>query len=127
MGRPINKRFFGTGAGNQIKVRAKIGANAEGDGFIVSQRGTRIFRVTVGANTGICRLVDKAGSLAAGEMTVVVKLDDGTLGRATKLFNRTAIVNGAKVRWNFSDSSADGAVQVADVEDPVLEAEPEPE
>ena len=47
MGRPLNKRYFGSGAGNQIKVRAKIGANAEGDGRIVSQRGTRKFKVTV--------------------------------------------------------------------------------
>ena len=121
MGRPINKRFFGTGAGNQIKVRAKIGANAEGDGFIVSQRGTRRFRVTVGSNTGICTLVNKdQGSLAANEMIVNVRNDAGDLVRVTKMFNRTAIVGGAKIKWNFDPSNEDGAVQVKDIDGSVI-------
>jgi len=121
MGRPINKRFFGTGAGNQIKVRAKIGANAEGDGFIVSQRGTRRFRVTVGSNTKICTLVNKdQGSLAANEMIVNVRNDAGDLVRVTKMFNRTAIVGGAKTKWNFNPSNEDNAVQVKDIDGSVI-------
>jgi hypothetical protein len=117
MGRPINKRNFGTGAGNQLKVRAKIGANAEGDGSIVSQRGTLKFKVTVGANTGDCHLVDKAnGALGENEMTITVQTDAGEMKRATKLYNRVAIVDGNKVPWNFDASSADGAVQATEVE-----------
>ena len=117
MGRPINKRNFGSGAGNQIKVRAKIGDNAEGDGIIVAQKGSRSFRVTVGVNTGTCFLVDKAdGALAANEMTVKVLTDAGVLARATKLYSRVAIVNGVKVPWNYSDSASDGFVQVEEVE-----------
>ena len=86
MGRPLNKRYFGSGAGNQIKVRAKIGANAEGDGVIVSQRGSKKFKVTVGANTGDCFLVDKAdGALGANEMSITVLTDAGQLVRATKI------------------------------------------
>jgi len=135
MGRPVNKRYFGSGAGNQIKVRAKIGSNAEGDGFIISQRSTNRFKVTVGANTGICRLVNKdTGSLAANEMIVNFLSDDGVLVQATKLYNRTVIVEGGtpnatKVKWNFTTSNTDGAVQVADVEDDPLEepSEEEPE
>jgi hypothetical protein len=122
MGRPINKRFFGSGAGNQIKVRAKIGANAEGDGFIVRQRGTRRFRVTVGADTGVCTLVNKnTGSLAANEMIINVLNDAGERVQVTKLFNRVAIVEGnQKIRWTFDPSLTDGAVQVKDVEGPTL-------
>lgn len=118
MGRPINKRYFGSGAGNQIKVRAKIGNNAEGDGFIVSQRSTNKFKVTVGANTGICKVVNKSnGELAANEMIINVMTDGGIMQQATKLYNRVAIVEGNhKVKWNFSSSLTDGAVQVPDVE-----------
>lgn len=121
MGRPINKRNFGFGPGNQIKVRAKIGSNAVGEGFIVRQRGSKRFVVTVGANTGVCTLVDKdAGSLAANEMIVNVINDAGQLVRATKLYNRVAIVAGAKTPWNFDASLDDGAVQVKDVEGPTI-------
>lgn len=117
MGRPVNKRFFGEGPGNQIKVRAKVGANAEGNGFIVRQRSTNRFEVNVAGNVGVCKLVDKdTGSLAANEMIVTVQKDDGTQLRATKLFNRTLIAGGNKVRWTFEASTTDGLVQIADVE-----------
>jgi len=118
MGRPVNKRYFGSGAGNQIKVRAKIGSNAEGDGFIVAQKGSNRFKVTVGANTGICTLVNKnTGSLSANEMIINVATDASTWQQVTRLYNRTAQVEGGqKVTWNFATSTSDGAVQVADVE-----------
>jgi len=117
MGRPLNKRYFGSGAGAQLKVRAKIGTAAEGDGIIVKQRGTAKFRVTVGSDTGDCYLVDKAdGTLAANEMTVTVMTDAGVLARATKLYNRVAVVNGSKVPWNFATSLTDGAVTPEEVE-----------
>ena len=115
MGRPVNKRFFGTGPGNQLKVRAKIGANAEGDGYIVKQRSSNRFKVTVGSNTGICTLVVKAnGTLAANEMTITVLTDAGTTAQVSKLYNRTAIVNDQKVKWTFAASLTDGADQVLD-------------
>ena len=118
MGRPVNKRYFGSGSGDQIKVRAKIGSNSEGNGFIVRQRGTNRFTVTVGSNTGVCTLVNKnTGSLAADEMIVNVATDAGVWRQATKLYNRVAIVEGnEKIAWNFATSNSDGAVQVADVE-----------
>lgn len=118
MGRPVNKRYFGSGSGNQIKVRAKIGSNAEGDGVIVSQRGTNRFNVTVGSDTGVCTLVNKnTGSLGDNEMIINVATDAGVWRQATKLFNRVAIIEGnEKVAWNFDSSQSDDAVQVADVE-----------
>lgn len=118
MGRPVNKRYFGSGSGNQIKVRAKVGTNAEGDGYIVSQRSTNKFIVTVGANTGTCKVVNKSsGTLADNEMIINVLTDDGTFKQATKLYNRVAIVEGnQKVKWTFDASAVDEAVQIPDVE-----------
>jgi hypothetical protein len=118
MGRPVNKRNFGKGTGNQLKTKFKVGGT-EYEGYIVSQRATRKFRVRSmnDAVTAICTLVDKTpGELANGDMVVVVRLDNGTTGRATKIYNRVAIVNGVKVPWNFSSSTTDGAVQVADAD-----------
>ena len=115
MGRPVNKRFFGTGAGSQIKVRAKVGSNAEGDGYIVSQRSGNRFKVTVGANTGVCTLVDKAeGALGANEMIVRVMNDAGTVVNATKLYNRTVLAGGVRQKWTFTASTSDSKVQVED-------------
>lgn len=115
MGRPVNKRFFGTGPGNQLKVRAKIGSNAEGDGYIVSQRSGNRFKVTVGANTGICKLVDKAeGALGANEMIIRVMTDAGTVVNATKIYNRTVLANGVRQKWTFAVSTTDGKVQIED-------------
>ena len=117
MGRPLNKRYFGSGAGNQIRVRAKVGANAEGDGVIVSQRGSKKFKVTVGANTGDCFLVDKAdGTLAANEMSMTVLTDDGVLRRVTKIAAHRVTTSAGSFAWNFDASTADGKVQIEEVE-----------
>ena len=118
MGRPVNKRYFGSGSGDQIKVRAKIGSASEGDGFIVAQKGSNRFKVTVGSDTGICTLVNKnSGALAADEMIINVSTDAQTWQQVTKLYNRVAQVEGGtKVAWNFDTSRSDSAVQVADVE-----------
>jgi hypothetical protein len=116
MGRPVNKRYFGKGAGTQIQATFRVGGT-EYNGYILSQRSTRKFNVTNDTVTAVCALVDKApGELADNEMVIVVKLDDGTVGRATKIFNRTAIVNGQRVAWNFATSTSDDAGQIADVE-----------
>lgn len=128
MGRPINKRYFGSGTGNQIKVRAKIGSNAEGDGHIVRQKGTNKFIVTVGANTGVCRIVNKdSGALEANEMIINVLNDAGEYVQATKLYNRVAITEGnTKIKWNFAADLTDGSVQVLDVEGPTLVIKTQP-
>lgn len=119
MGRPVNKRFFGTGAGSQLKVRAKIGSNAEGDGYIVSQRSGNRFKVTVGANTGVCTLVDKAeGALGANELIIRVMTDAGTVVNATKIYNRTVLANGVRQKWTFAASTTDGKVQIEDEAEP---------
>ena len=90
MGRPLPKKYFGSGTGNQIQVRAKIGSAAEGTGFIVKQTGSHRFLVTVGSNTGVCTITDKAdGTLAAGDMTISVK--DSTNTIVVLLLSRVAL------------------------------------
>ena len=113
MGRPLNKRYFGTGAGNQIKTRFQL-AGTEYDGYILKQVGSKRYKVTDGAgHTGICTLVDAAdNSLSDNQMNVEVLLDNGTFARASKIYSRVAIVNGAKVRWNFAANSTDGYARI---------------
>lgn len=106
---------MGAESGDQIQVRAKLAGETEGLGYIVSQRATRKFRVSINGVEGVCSLVDKAdGTLADGEMSITVTDDSSTPVRVTKLHNRLAIVAGAKTPWNFSASTTDGAVQAAD-------------
>jgi len=119
MGRPINKRYFGNDSNNNIRVRFHNGT-ASVDGAIQSQRSDKKFRcVDAAGTTAVCLLVNKAdGSLAAGEMTIKVKADDGTLGYVTKISGRklTAVdSNGAVLYsgpWNFSSSTSDTYIQV---------------
>jgi hypothetical protein len=117
MGRPLNKRYFGSGPGQQIKVNARVGSAAVAGGYIVSQRSTKKFRVNAAGNIGVCKLVDKADvDLLENEMNITVLTDANTLDRVTKMYNRVAIVNNQKVRWNFSADLTDGAVQMPDPE-----------
>lgn len=115
MGRPLKKSFFGTGSGNQIKVRAKIGSAAEGDGSIVKQTGTNRYVVKVGADTGVCMIVDKAnGSLAAGEMTISVKDANNVVKQVKNVKGHTLVLDtGELVAWSFA-AAAGTKVQMAE-------------
>lgn len=118
MGRPLNKKHFGTGAGEDLKVRAKIGAAAEGTGTVVRQRGSKRFEVTVGGDTGVCTLVDKdAGSLAAGEMTLSARNTGGNVKRVVKISGHTVtLADGSVVAWDFSAATA-GKVEMEEEAD----------
>ena len=116
MGRPINKRFFGepTTGGDEIKVRFRATGEAEANGWIVKQLGSKKFRCTDGTNTEDCTLADVSqGSLAVGDMTITVKDDGGTARQVTKIAGRKVTLDtGASIAWNFSDDNADGAVEM---------------
>jgi len=116
MGRPLNKRFMGSGSGNQIRVTAKLPAQDEAQGFLVSQRGTTKFKVNINGTEGICTLVNKnAGSLSDNEMIIDVINDASATVQVTKIFNRTAITEGnVKSKWNFDVNLSDTAVQALD-------------
>jgi hypothetical protein len=116
MGRPINKRFFGepTANGNEIKVRYRATGQAEANGWIVKQLGSKKFRCYDGTNTMDCTLVDKSqGTLAVGEMTITVKDDGGTARQVTKIAGRKVTLDtGTSIAWNFSNATDDAAVEM---------------
>ena len=116
MGRPLNKRNFGipTAAGNEIKVRFRATGQAEANGWIVKQLGSKKFRCTDGTNIEDCTLADKAqGTLAVADMTITVKDDAGTARQVTKISGRMVTLDsGDKIAWNFSDATDDNAVEM---------------
>jgi len=120
MGRPLSKQqLFGTPSAstNTIKVQFHNGT-ASVKGYIVEQTGSKRF-LCKDANgvTAVCYLVDKAsGDLAAGEMTITFKYDDGTVQQATKISrHRISLMYDGILRsfpWNFSTSTTDGYWQI---------------
>ncbi len=121
MGRPINKRYFGQpeAGTNQIKVRFHDGTS-EVAGWIVSQRSSKRFRVTDGTTTTTCLLVDKSpGSLASGEMSISVKDDATNVKQILKIAaHKVTVDTGEASGWDFSDSAADGLVEMPEAGDP---------
>ena len=121
MGRPINKRFFGepTVGGDEIKVRFRATGQAEANGWIVKQLGSKKFRCTDGTNTEDCILADVSqGALAVGDMTITVKDDAGNVKQVTKIAGRKVTLDtGESIAWNFSDDNADGAVEMEEAGD----------
>ena len=120
MGRPLNKRYFGTptAGGNEIKVQFHNGT-ASVNGWIVKQLGSKKFRCTDGTATEDCVLVDKASAaVAAGEMTITVLDDAGNPKQVTKIAGRKVTLDtGESIAWNFSDSTTDGAVEIEEAGD----------
>ena len=110
MGRPINKRHFGTpDAGNDFKVRFRPDDTAgELNGWIVKQVGSKRFKCTDGTNTAICALADKnQGTLANGDMTITVK-EGSTYSQVTKITGRRVTLGdtGVQVAWDFTGTGA---------------------
>ena len=121
MGRPLNKRFFGTPteAGNEIKVQFHNGT-ASVNGWIVKQLGSKKFRCSDGTVERDCFLVDKSAAdgdtpaaVTAGEMTITVSDNDGVLKQVTKISGRKVTIDtGETVAWNMTAATAAGAVEM---------------
>jgi hypothetical protein len=118
MGRPVNKRFFGTSTTeSDIRCRFKS-AGTEYNGYIVKQKGSKKFVVTDGAVTATCTLTNKADTTLANlEMTIKGRLDSTTVGYVTKLAGRKCVlsdVSGSTIGtgpWAFGSSVTDGFIQ----------------
>lgn len=112
MGRPLSKRLFGADANNNLKVQFNNGT-ASVPGFIVRQLGSKRFECQdKDGNTAICIIANKdSADLLAGEMSLTVKYDDGTVAHVTKISAHKATVNGQSQPWNFSTSTTDSAWQ----------------
>ena len=127
MGRPINKKYLGSGSGKIQVTSYRLTGGTETTttqdsvAYIVSQRSTRKFKVRVDAVADssaadvVLTLVDKAaGALGEGEFRIsVVNPLDSSTDNASKLTNRTVVVGGigadASAGSNkFKSSIADG-------------------
>jgi hypothetical protein len=108
MGRPLNKRFFGTptDGGNEIKVQFYNGT-ASVNGWIVKQLGSKKFRCTDGTATRDCFLVDKdAADVLAEEMTITVD-DNGTPRQVTKISGRVVTLDTeVRIPWDFTGTGS---------------------
>jgi len=123
MGRPLNKRLFGANAKNNLKVQFHNGVESV-PGYIVEQLGTKKFKCKdVDGNTAICRLVTKQStSLSAGEMSITVKYDDGTVRQVYKISAHRISVNPVSTGtvttgmvtagWTFGTSTSDTLWQI---------------
>ena len=118
MGRPINKKHIGDGAG-KIQVSAvkfaagsEIAANAA-ESHIINQRSTNKFTVTDGNKTEVCTLVNKSnGSLGASEFNINVVDSNGVTKQVTKLRNRTMQTEGtANAKWARSSTGTSTVIE----------------
>jgi len=114
MGRPLNKRYFGTptAGGDEIKVQFYNGT-ASVPGWIVKQKGSKRFVCTDGSVEATCVLTDAAAAaLTAGQMSITVD-DGGTARQVTKIAGRKATMdNGLTTAWDFT-----GTGDVAEIEE----------
>jgi hypothetical protein len=115
MGRPINKKHIGDGAGKIQVTAVKFAAGGEitTESHIVSQRSTKKFIVTDGAKTETCTLVNKSiGGLGAGEFCINVTDSDGVTKQVTKLYNRKVQLEGtSKHKWLRNTEGATGTLE----------------
>ncbi len=111
MGRPLNKRWFGTtGTGNNtFPIRANIGAG-EFTGYIIKQRATRKFRVSdmAGAQVGTVVLVDKVSGLLANEGSLIGIGPGGLPLTIKKITSKLAVdFAGNRYKWTLQDDSTE--------------------
>ena len=135
MGRPVNKKYFGTpsATGKEIKVDF-WGTASVLQGYIVKQLGSKKFRVAA-LGTGGTPTYDRfltwgklPAALTGTEMSISVKADDGETYNCKKIAGRKMTViaptltgdnayDGKSIPWNFADSNTDGAVEVEEAGD----------
>ena len=125
MGRPLNKRFFGTPTadGNEIKVQFYNGT-ASVPGWIVKQLGSKRFRCTDGTATADCVLTDAAAAaLTAGQMSITVD-DNGTGRQVTKISGRKVTMdNGSQINWDFTGTGVVVEMEEAGDDDSLTNAD----
>jgi len=117
MGRPINKKHIGDGAGKIQVTAVRFAAGAEvaaaTESHIKSQRSTTKFNVTDGTKTEVCTLVNKTpGTLAASEFCINVADSAGVTKQITKLRNRSMQIEGtSNAKWARTAAGLSAAVE----------------
>ena len=128
MGRPLNKRYFGSlatadqraaGVETQENIRAEANLTTTGivdDAFIVAQKGSNkfILRNKAGdANSQtVCRMVNKAtAALALGEMVMFGTTGTGNRVPLKKITARKATdYNNNQYTWSVQDDSTESVL-----------------
>ena len=138
MGRPLNKRFFAkanvgpTAAGEEIKVNFHNGSGVK-EGFIVKQTGSKRFvcsALGTDDTEHTCTLTTGKlpAALAAGEMAISFKMDDGETYTVSKIAGRRVTLSapsatgtnkhdGASVPWGFGNYTDQAQVEEAGDDD----------
>ena len=138
MGRPLNKRFFAkadvgpTAAGEEIKVNFHNGSGVK-EGFIVRQKGSKRFvcsALDVQDTEHTCTLTTGKlpSALAAGEMAISFKMDDGETYTVSKIAGRRVTLSapsatgtnkhdGASVPWGFGNYTDQAMIEEAGDDD----------
>jgi hypothetical protein len=115
--------------GNTIQANAWIGTTESRGNIadVVSQKGSRRYRITNSVTTGVCTLVANAaivvagGPRGAGEMTITATESTGGTYYVYKLDSRTATVwqgtgtqfaNLSQVRWSMNAAVANVSVKI---------------
>jgi hypothetical protein len=108
--------FPGVVGGNNVSlnilVRAKIGSNSEGNGYILRQKGKRKFLVRVGSDIGVCSLVDEAdGDLSNDQMTITATDNSSTNFRLSTITNHWGLdYSGNKYLLSFFSTADAGDI-----------------
>jgi len=127
MGRPINKRWFGTTGtgtgtglytGNNLPIRFKTdGAVIEG--YIVAQKGSKTFLCSDSGSYSPpignvkCRLTNAVIPASNGDASLVGIVTGGGAVTIRKLTNRVATdYNGVRYTWNLSDDSTETLIRL---------------
>ena len=133
MGRPLNKRLFGTptAAGNEIKVNFHNGSGVK-EGYIVKQLGSKKFRVEEIETAGTFDCTLKTGvlpaALSSGEMAISVQGVDSETYGVSKIAGRKVTLaapsatgsnalDGTSIRWALTGSAATGLVRMEEAGD----------
>lgn len=123
MGRPVNKRWFGTTGtgtgtglftGNNLPIRFKLGGTVY-EGYITKQTGSRRYKVSTdnGATTGTVYLTNATTPASNGDAALVGIATGGTAITIRKLTNRVATdYNGQRYTWNLSDDSTETLIRL---------------
>ena len=133
MGRPLNKRFFGTptAAGNEIKVDFHNGTAVK-EGYIVKQLGSKKFRVEEIETAGTFDCTLKTGvlpaALAAGQMSISVQGADSETYGVAKITGRKVVLAspsatgsnalaGQSLKYALTGAAAAGLVRMEEAGD----------
>lgn len=115
MGRPLNKRLFGSRS-DQIQVHFHDGSSIV-KGFIDHQIGTNWFVVNDGTGTlYTCQMSGTAANaLSVGEMAIVAKYDSGSTTHCLKVTSHlTTTADNIVLPWTFDADPTDNYIQLED-------------